>query len=58
MILEGRTLAEIQERRDLNDVRAAVPEWSGADVPAQDWEYTRRTLAERCWVGLRGQGGR
>jgi glyoxylase-like metal-dependent hydrolase (beta-lactamase superfamily II) len=58
MILAGRTLAQIQDGLHLDDVRAAVPEWNGSDVPAEDWTYTRRTLAERCWVGLRGQGGR
>ena len=58
MILAGRTLAQIQDGLNLDDVRSAVPEWSGPDVPAEDWTYTRRTLAERCWVGLRGQGAR
>jgi len=58
MILAGRTLPQVQDGLDLNDVRAATPEWNGPDVPAEDWTYVRRTLAERCWVGLRGQGGR
>lgn len=58
MIRAGRTLAQIQDSLDLDDVRAAVPEWSGPDVSADDWTYTRRTLAERCFIGLRGQGGR
>jgi hypothetical protein len=58
MIRAGRTLVQIQESLNLDDVRAAVPDWSGPAVPAADWEYTRRTLAERCWVGLRGQGAR
>lgn len=58
MILAGRTLAQIQESLDLDDVRAAVPAWTRPGVSADDWTYTRRTLAERCWVGLRGQGGR
>jgi glyoxylase-like metal-dependent hydrolase (beta-lactamase superfamily II) len=37
--------------------RARVPEWGGPDVTEDDWTYTRRTLAERAFVGLRGQGG-
>ena len=58
LFLAGRTLAWIQDNLELDDVRATVAEWNGPDVPAEDWTYTRRTLAERCWVGLRGQGGR
>jgi cyclase len=58
MIREGRTLAQVQDAIDLEDVRTLVPEWSGPSVPAADWTYTRRTLAERAWMGLRGQGGR
>jgi len=34
-----------------------VPEWSGAAVSDEDWTYTKRTLAERAFMGLRGQGG-
>jgi hypothetical protein len=26
-------------------------------VTDEDWDYTRRTLAERAFMGLRGQGG-
>jgi glyoxylase-like metal-dependent hydrolase (beta-lactamase superfamily II) len=38
---------------------SAPPSPSGADptFSADDWTYTRRTLAERSFVGLRGQGG-
>jgi glyoxylase-like metal-dependent hydrolase (beta-lactamase superfamily II) len=56
MIRAGRTLPQIQEALNLDDIRALVPEWSAAS--GEDWDFTRRTLAERAWVGLRGQGGR
>ena len=58
MVRSGRTLAQVQDELDLDDVRARVPEWNGPGVTDEDWEYTRRTLAERAFVGLRGQGGR
>ncbi|GAN00385.1 Zn-dependent hydrolases [alpha proteobacterium U9-1i] len=58
MVREGKTLAQVQDDLNLDDVRAAVPVWNGPDVPDDDWTYTRRTLAERAFVGLRGQGGR
>jgi glyoxylase-like metal-dependent hydrolase (beta-lactamase superfamily II) len=52
---EGRSLDEIQNELDLNDVRAAVPAWSGARE--EDWQATTRALIERAWRGVRGQGG-
>ncbi|HEY7752235.1 MAG TPA: MBL fold metallo-hydrolase [Steroidobacteraceae bacterium] len=57
MVRAGRTLAQVQEELNLEDVRAQVPEWNGPEVAPEDWEYTRRTLAERAFMGLRGQGG-
>ena len=57
LVRAGRSLAEVQEALDLDDVRQRVPDWSGPAVSAEDWTYTRRTLAERAFVGLRGQGG-
>ena len=54
---KGRSLAEVQDELNLDDVRARVPDWNGVAVSAEDWTYTRRTLAERAFVGLRGQGG-
>ena len=36
--------------------RARVPDWNGPAVSDEDWTYTRRTLAERAFMGLRGQG--
>ena len=57
LVRKGRSLAEVQDDLNLDDVRARVPDWNGAAVSAEDWTYTRRTLAERAFVGLRGQGG-
>lgn len=57
LVRKGRSLAEVQDELNLDDVRAQVPDWNGAAVSAEDWTYTRRTLAERAFVGLRGQGG-
>jgi glyoxylase-like metal-dependent hydrolase (beta-lactamase superfamily II) len=58
LIRQGRTLQQVQDELTLDDARAAVPSWSGPDASEEDWTYTCRTLAERCFVGLRGQGGR
>ena len=57
LVRKGRSLAQVQDELDLDDVRARVPDWSGPGVSEEDWTYTRRTLAERAFVGLRGQGG-
>jgi hypothetical protein len=57
MVRKGRTLAQVQDELNLDDIRARVPEWNGPGVSDEDWTYTRRTLAERAFVGLRGQGG-
>ena len=57
LVRKGRSLAQVQDELNLDDVRARVPDWSGAGVSEEDWTYTRRTLAERAFVGLRGQGG-
>jgi cyclase len=57
LVRKGRSLAEVQNELNLDDVRARVLDWNGAAVSAEDWTYTRRTLAERAFVGLRGQGG-
>ncbi len=57
MVRAGRTLAQVQDELTLDDIRARVPEWNGPAVTEEDWTYTRRTLAERAFVGLRGQGG-
>jgi len=56
MIRAGDNLQQVQDGLNLDDVRARIPVW--ADATAEDWTYTQRTLAERAFVGLRGQGGR
>jgi glyoxylase-like metal-dependent hydrolase (beta-lactamase superfamily II) len=53
---QGRSLEEIQNELDLDDVRAPVPAWSGAERD-EDWRVTTQTLIERAWRGVRGQGG-
>jgi glyoxylase-like metal-dependent hydrolase (beta-lactamase superfamily II) len=57
LVRKGRSLAQVQDELNLDDVRARVPDWSGPGVSEDDWTYTRRALAERAFVGLRGQGG-
>lgn len=57
LVRAGRTLAQVQDELKLDDIRAQVPEWNGPGVTEEDWTYTRRTLAERAFMGLRGQGG-
>jgi glyoxylase-like metal-dependent hydrolase (beta-lactamase superfamily II) len=56
MVREGRNQQQVQDGLNLDDVRARVPQWSGAS--AEDWTYSQRTLAERAFMGVRGQGGR
>lgn len=56
MVREGRNLQQVQDGLNLDDVLAQVPAWR--DVTADDWTFTRRTLAERAFIGVRGQGGR
>jgi len=58
LVREGRSLAQVPDELDLDDVRARIPDWNGPAVSDADWDYTRRTLAERAFVGIRGQGGR
>lgn len=56
LIRQGRTLQQTQDELDLTDVLGEVAEWQAA--PPDDLTYTRRTLAERAYLGLRGQGAR
>ena len=56
LVRAGRSLAEVQDELELDDIRGRVPDWNGPAVSAEDWTYTRRTLAERAFMGLRGQG--
>jgi glyoxylase-like metal-dependent hydrolase (beta-lactamase superfamily II) len=57
LVRAGRSLAEVQDMLALDDQRQRVPDWNGPAVSADDWTYTRRTLAERAFMGVRGQGG-
>jgi len=57
LVRKGRSLAQVQDELNLDDIRARVPAWSAPSVSDEDWTYTRRTLAERAFMGLRGQGG-
>ena len=58
MIRQGRSLGEVQDRLNLDDVRRRTPEWMDEGVSEEDWRVTCRILAERSFVGIRGQGGR
>lgn len=57
LVRKGRSLAQVQDELDLDDIRARVPAWSAPGVSEEDWIYTERTLAERAFMALRGQGG-
>ena len=57
LVRAGRSLGEVQDKLALDDIRKRVPDWNGPAVSADDWTYTRRTLAERAFMGIRGQGG-
>ena len=57
LVRAGRNLPQVQDELNLDDVRARVPQWNGSDVSEEDWVATRRALAERAFMGLRGQGG-
>jgi glyoxylase-like metal-dependent hydrolase (beta-lactamase superfamily II) len=58
LVRKGRSLSQVQDELALDDLRARVPAWNGPQVSDEDWDYTRRTRAERAFLGLRGQGGR
>ena len=55
MLRRGRPVEQIQDSLALAEVRRAVPAWRGSDHD-EDWDYIRRTLIERAWRGVRGQG--
>ena len=52
---QGRPVEWIQDSLRLDDVRRRVPAWAGAEHDA-DWSYIVRTVIERAWRGVRGQG--
>lgn len=55
MAREGKTLEQVQEGINLDDVRKRVPVWADAENDA-DWKVIMRSLSERVWRGVRGQG--
>jgi cyclase len=58
LVRKGRNLSQVQAELSLDDLRGRVPDWKSPHVSDEDWDYTCRTLAERAFVGIRGQGGR
>ena len=52
---QGRPVEWIQDSLRLDDIRRRVPAWTGAEHDA-DWSYIVRTVIERAWRGVRGQG--
>jgi cyclase len=55
MARRGMPVEQIQDSLGLEEVRRKVPAWTGAKQDA-DWDYIRRTVIERAWRGVRGQG--
>ncbi len=51
----GRPVEWIQDSLRLDDIRRTVPAWTGSEHDA-DWDYIVRTVIERAWRGVRGQG--
>lgn len=51
----GRPVEWIQDSLRVDDIRRRVPAWAGAEHDA-DWDYIVRTVVERAWRGVRGQG--
>ncbi len=55
VLRRGMPVEQVQDSLTLEDVRRAVPAWRGSEQD-EDWDYIRRTLIERAWRGVRGQG--
>jgi cyclase len=55
MARQGKPVEEIQDSLDLSGMRRKVPAWAGASLDG-DWSYIVRTVIERAWRGVRGQG--
>ncbi|RPH72945.1 MAG: hypothetical protein EHM78_01455 [Myxococcaceae bacterium] len=51
----GHTLEQIQEEVTLDDVRKICPVWTPASLD-EDWRQSVKTLVERSFRGVRGQG--
>lgn len=52
---EGHTLEQIQEEVTLDDLRPSCPAWTPSSLD-EDWRETVRSLVERSFRGVRGQG--
>jgi glyoxylase-like metal-dependent hydrolase (beta-lactamase superfamily II) len=55
MARQGKPVELIQDSLRLGEVRRKVPVWMGQELDA-DWDYILRTVIERAWRGVRGQG--
>ena len=51
--LDPQILAQMALRFD--DIRRKVPAWADKEHD-EDWDYIVRTVIERAWRGVRGQG--
>ncbi len=52
---QGLPVEQIQDSLGLEEERRKVRAWTGAKQDA-DWDYIRRTVIERAWRAVRGQG--
>ncbi len=55
LVREGKTLDQTQDLIELDDLRAGYPLWNEG-VSEEDWAFTKKTLVERAYKGVRGQG--
>jgi len=55
MVRQGKTLEQIQESIDLDEVRQGFAPWTDLEDPG-DWKTEIKSLSERAWRGVRGQG--
>lgn len=55
MAREGKTLDQIQTTLSLEETRANFPLWK-TGVPQEDWDFNAKSVIERAWRGVRGQG--
>ena len=55
MLRQGKPVEQIQDSVHLEEIRRTVPAWGGKELD-EDWDYIVRTLLERAWRGVRGQG--
>ena len=45
----------LDHHESLDDIRRKVPAWADKEHD-EDWDYIVRTVIERAWRGVRGQG--